>query len=167
MKNTKLVSKNETDLTVGQKGTKMHSDKFNSCGILVFKTLLTLNGTKFTFIGTGPSCKREEAKNNARITHVGPWLTQSFVTDVLVRILGTDKALLIKPCWGSIPHATTRRTQLKYTTMYRAAFGRKRKIKIFFKKKNQRILKGQLRSPVSGKEKRSRKSKEWRKMSKA
>ena len=27
-----------------------------------------------------------------------------------VRILGADMALLIKPCWGGVPHATTRRT---------------------------------------------------------
>ena len=27
-----------------------------------------------------------------------------------VQILGTDMAPLIKPCWGGVPHATTRRT---------------------------------------------------------
>ena len=46
-------------------------------------------------------------------------------------------ALLIKPRWGSVPHATTRRTHHKeYTTMYRGALGRKRKkIKSLKKKK--------------------------------
>ena len=28
----------------------------------------------------------------------------------LVRILGADLALLIRPCWGGIPHSTARRT---------------------------------------------------------
>ena len=42
----------------------------------------------------------------------------------LVRILGVDMAPLIQPCWGGIPHATTRErptTKKKkyiYTTMY-------------------------------------------------
>ena len=27
-----------------------------------------------------------------------------------VRILDVDMALLIRPCWGHVPHATTRRT---------------------------------------------------------
>ena len=46
----------------------------------------------------------------------------------LVRILGADMALLIKPRWGSVPHATTRRTHNEeYTTMYLGALGRKRK----------------------------------------
>ena len=44
-------------------------------------------------------------------------------------------ALLIKPRWGSVPHATTRRTHNEeYTTMYWGAFGRKRKTNKIFKK---------------------------------
>ena len=46
----------------------------------------------------------------------------------LVRILGADIALLVTPHWGSVPHATTRRTHSnEYTTMYQGALGRKRK----------------------------------------
>ena len=54
-----------------------------------------------------------------------------------VRILGADMALLIKPCWGSIPYATTRRTHnWKYTTMYQGAIGEKKgKVKSLKKKK--------------------------------
>ena len=45
-------------------------------------------------------------------------------------------ALLIKPRWGSVPHATTRRTHnAEYTTMYRGALGRKRKKNKIFEKK--------------------------------
>ena len=51
-----------------------------------------------------------------------------------VRVLGTDMASLVRPCWGSVPHATTGRTyNQKYTTMYQGALGRKRKNKIFEK----------------------------------
>ena len=46
----------------------------------------------------------------------------------LVRVLGADMTLLVKPRWGSVPHATTSRTHNKeYTTMYWGALGRKRK----------------------------------------
>ena len=56
---------------------------------------------------------------------------------LLVRILGADMALLIKPRRGSVPHATTRRTHNEeYTTLYWGALGRKRKkIKSLKKKK--------------------------------
>ena len=59
----------------------------------------------------------------------------------LVRIRGADVALLIKPRWGSVPHATTRRTHNEeYTTMYQGALGRKRKkIKSLKKKKLRRV----------------------------
>ena len=54
----------------------------------------------------------------------------------LVQILGVDMALLIKPRWGSVPHATTRRTHNEeYTTMYWGALGRKRKKNKILKKK--------------------------------
>ena len=50
----------------------------------------------------------------------------------LVQILGADMASLIKPHWGSVPHATTRRTHKKkktYTTMYWGAWGEKKQEK--------------------------------------
>ena len=54
----------------------------------------------------------------------------------LVRVLGADMALLVKPRWGSVPHATAGRTHgEEYTTVYWGALGRKRKNKIFKKKK--------------------------------
>ena len=63
-----------------------------------------------------------------------------------VRILGTDVAPLIKPCWGSIPHATTRRTHnWKYTTMY---WGRKRKNKILKKRERNRNSSSPLEKSV-------------------
>ena len=53
---------------------------------------------------------------------------------------GADMALLTKPRWGSIPHATTRRTHNKeYTTMYWGGLGRKNKI---FKKKSYALKRG-------------------------
>jgi hypothetical protein len=48
---TYLISKNETNFTVGQKKIKMHSNKFVFCGIMVFKTSHALNGTKTKFLG--------------------------------------------------------------------------------------------------------------------
>ena len=41
---------------------------------------------------------------------------------------GRRLAPLIRPCWGGVPHATTRRTHnIEYTTMYWGALGRKRR----------------------------------------
>ena len=58
-----------------------------------------------------------------------------------VQILAADTAPLIKPGWGSVPHATTRRTHnWKYTTMYRGDLGRKRKNKIFGKKPPKHLI---------------------------
>ena len=36
------------------------------------------------------------------------WLQQPMVS--VIQILGMDLALLIKPCWGGVPHSTARRT---------------------------------------------------------
>ena len=45
-------------------------------------------------------------------------------------------ALLVRPYWGSIPHATTRRTHnQKCITMYRGGLGEKGKIKSLNKQK--------------------------------
>ena len=45
-----------------------------------------------------------------------------------VQILSADMAPLIRPCWGGVQHATTRRTHNEeYTTMYRGLWGEKGK----------------------------------------
>ena len=67
----------------------------------------------------------------------GPRCRQPSVS--LVWILGAHMALLIRPHWGSIPHATTRSPHSKEcTAMYWGALGRKRKkiksLKNFLKK---------------------------------
>ena len=76
--------------------------------------------------------KAHTLKTNVGAGPVGEWLSscaplqaaQCFVGSNL----GTDMILLIKPHWGSVPHATTRRTYNKeYTTVYWGALGRKRK----------------------------------------
>ena len=71
-----------------------------------------------------------------------------------VLILGTDMALLIGPCWGGAPYATTRRTHnWKYTTTYPLALGDKGKINLGKKKGNhclawrQKITEGFLIIP--------------------
>ena len=52
-----------------------------------------------------------------------------------VRILGTDMALFVRPRWGGVPHATTRRTHnWKYTTMCPGGFGKKKGKTTSFKK---------------------------------
>ena len=45
-----------------------------------------------------------------------------------VRILGVDVAPLIRPCWGGIPHATTRRTH----NYIPGALGKNKKVKFMF-----------------------------------
>ena len=54
-KTIKPFSKNETNLTASQKGTKMYSGKFNSCGILVFEISHAVDERKPNFTGTGLS----------------------------------------------------------------------------------------------------------------
>ena len=46
---------------------------------------------------------------------------------LLVWILGTDAALLIKPCWGSIPQSTARRTTTTIYNYVLGGFGEKKK----------------------------------------
>ena len=44
-----------------------------------------------------------------------------------VRALGTDMALLFGPCWGGVPHATTRMDpQLKIHNYVPGGFGEKK-----------------------------------------
>ena len=88
------------------------------------------------FISVHPACSTEPAKSRCPVDNwwVGEWARtlQHLESGVygdgpvaerlssctllrwprvsLVRILGTDMAPLIRPCWGGIPHATTRRT---------------------------------------------------------
>ena len=52
----------------------------------------------------------------------------------LVRILGTDMAWLIKPCWGRVPYPTTKNTQLCTGGLW----GEKEKKKIFKKKEKRK-----------------------------
>ena len=46
-----------------------------------------------------------------------------------VWIPSIDMTLLIRPCWGSVPHSTTRGPTTRYTTMYWGALGRRRRKK--------------------------------------
>ena len=45
---------------------------------------------------------------------------------LLVRILGTDMVPLVRPRWGSIPHATPRRTNNYNIQLCPAGFGEKK-----------------------------------------
>ena len=55
-----------------------------------------------------------------------------------VQVLGANMALLVKPCWGDIPHATLEGPTTKTTQLCTGgALGEKGKIKSFFKKKFQ------------------------------
>ena len=51
------------------------------------------------FWGAGPVAKRLTLRTLLQQPRVLP-----------VQVLGADMALLLRPCWGGIPHATTRRT---------------------------------------------------------
>ena len=68
-----------------------------------------------------------------RARPMAKWLSpQAPLWQPRVWILGTDMALLINPCWGDLPCATTRGTTTKkYTAIYWGDLGRKsRKKKI-------------------------------------
>ena len=54
-----------------------------------------------TYLGTGPVAKWLSSHALLRRPRVSS-----------VQILGVDTAPLIKPCWGGVPHATTRRTHI-------------------------------------------------------
>ena len=80
--------------------------------------------------------RTREIKNNCShgVSPVAEWLSfcalLRWLRVSLVQILGTDMAPLIKPYWGSVPHATTREgPQLKIYNYVPGDFGKKGKIK--------------------------------------
>ena len=99
--------------------------------------------------GEGEPVKlREEAvikKNRSGAGPVAEWLGSRALLQwprvSLVRVLGTDMALLIRLCWGGLLHATAGGTHnWKYTAHVLGGFGRKRKNKILKKKRNSQKL---------------------------
>ena len=98
-----------------------------------FQTIKPWTFLRFLLLEVKTHWKRDGNKNMGR--GLAPWpsgwvraLCCRWPSVSLVRLLGADMALFIKPCWGSVPHATTRRTHNEEcTTMYWGALGTKRK----------------------------------------
>lgn len=72
-KDRATLKKNETNLTVGEKGTKTHSHVFHSCGILVFKCPMhALNGKNPKSLAQGSMVRERKQKHNAAVAVSGP-----------------------------------------------------------------------------------------------
>ena len=99
-----LTNCSEEPLTVEKQGRGGHFQAFVSCSseqtsLSTPTQLLFCSELRKDALGAGPMA--EWLSSHA-------WLRRPRVSPV--RILGADVALLVRPCWGSVPCATTERT---------------------------------------------------------